>query len=208
MKTLKSPFIAAWLLDRFGADPQLDAVAGDLLEQYRLGRSRLWYWREVITAITVGTSTAFRDHTLVMLRALVIGWVVTYMSTWISGPLVYSIMARLIENWYAYNIPFVTGLLIGGPWCVSIGWIVAQCARQCRIPAVLSFAMSFLLLGLISLSNSMILQGASSFELLLSLCGPTTLTILILFGGGLLTGPPKRSILAPPGTPLDESSES
>jgi hypothetical protein len=36
----------------------------------------------------------------------------------------------------------------------------------------------------------------------------TVLVTMILLGGGLLTGPPKRSMLAPPGTPLDESSES
>jgi hypothetical protein len=204
MKTSHPPSIATWLLDRFGADPQHDAVAGDLLEQYRLGRSRLWYWREVITAITVGTCAAFRNHKLVTLRALVIGWVVTYISTWIVGPLEYAIVARLIQNWYMYNIPFVVGLLIGGPWCVSIGWIVAQCARECRIPVVLSFAMSFLLLGLIS--NMMILEG-SIFEFWLALCGSAMMTIFILLGGGLLTGRPKRSMLAQPGAPLDESSE-
>src|SRR5262245_49987147 len=100
MKTSKPPFIAAWLLDHFGADPQLDAIAGDLLEQYQLGRSRLWYWREVITAITVGTWTAFRDHKLAVLRALVIGWALTYASRWILGPLQIS-LAPLLKSPYS-----------------------------------------------------------------------------------------------------------
>jgi hypothetical protein len=87
MKTLKSPFIASWLLDRFGADPQIESIAGDLLEQYRLGRSRFWYWREVIRAIIVGIWSGLRNDKLSVLLALVIGWSVVYAGMAIFGGL-------------------------------------------------------------------------------------------------------------------------
>jgi hypothetical protein len=203
MKTSKPPVIAAWLLDRFGADPQLDAIAGDLLEQYQLGRSRFWYWREVITAITLGTWTAFRDHKLAVLRALVIGHALAYASGWILIPLP---LAPLLKNQYAF-IKVGVVLLIVGPLAAFLGWIVAQCSRQCRIPAVLGFSMSFLLWGVIGLIQLWILFGAN-LALWLSMLCQAAMTILILFGSGLLTGSPKRSMSAQPGIPLDESSES
>jgi hypothetical protein len=134
------------------------------------------------------------DGVPLVLRALVIGWALTYVSGWILGPFEYSILAPLLENRYSVIPVGVVGLLIGGPLCVSIGWIVGKCARKCRIPAVLGFAMSFLLLGLISNIKLMILEGASLEQLSLFLWGMAPLTILILFGGGLLTGSPKRSI--------------
>jgi len=194
VKTSKPPFIAAWLLDRFGADPQLDAIAGDLLEQYRLGHSRFWYWREVITAITVGTWAAFTDHMLVVLRAMVIGYGLTFMFARTVNPLWSSILAPLLENRYAFILVAAMELPLGLIWFAFVGWILAQCAPQCRIPAIVGFAISLLLVGLIININLMIHEG-NSLELWLSmLAQPALLTIPILFGGGLLTGSPKRTI--------------
>ena len=206
MKKSRPPFIAAWLLDRFGADPQLDAIAGDLIEEYRLGRSRFWYWREVITAMIAGVWAGFRDHTMVVLRAFAIGSVLTYVTVWIIGPFEASLIAPYIALVVPrlYESGIVMGMLIGGPWCCLTGWIVARFAYRCRIPAVVGFAMSFLLLGLIGNCLWMITQGNDPRFVWLSLFGLLLLTILILFGGGLLTGPPKRSM--PGSGPLERES--
>jgi hypothetical protein len=51
------PVIATWLLQRF-IGPEREAFIGDLREQYSHGRSRLWYWRQTLTAMAVGTFTA------------------------------------------------------------------------------------------------------------------------------------------------------
>lgn len=103
-------------------------------------------------------------------------------------------------------VVWVVALLIFGLLSAFIGWIVAQCSRQCRIPAVLGFAMSFQLLGVIAHIQLLILFGANR-ALWLSMLYQTAMTILILFGGGLLTGPLKCSMSAQPGIPLDELSE-
>jgi hypothetical protein len=53
MKTSQPPILATKLLGRLVSGPHSDALAGDLIEQYREGRSALWYWRQVLLAIVV-----------------------------------------------------------------------------------------------------------------------------------------------------------
>jgi hypothetical protein len=50
-----APAIATRLLERTCADTQHESVTGDVLEQYQLGRSRLWYWWQVSLIVLVRT---------------------------------------------------------------------------------------------------------------------------------------------------------
>jgi hypothetical protein len=195
MKTPKPPFIAAWFLDRLGADPRMEAIAGDLLEQYRLGRSRFWYWREAITAIVAGMWCGFRGHKLLIGQALAAGWVLTYVTVWIVGPVESSLVDPYISLIFPrlYDSELLMGTLRRGPWCALTGWVVARLAFQSRIPAVLGFTISFLFLGLTGNVIFLITRGDDPRFIWMSLPGLAFLTILILLGGGLLTGPPKRS---------------
>jgi hypothetical protein len=52
--------------------PPTEALVGDLLEEYRQGRSRLWYWREVLVAVSVAQSRAVGRMT----QSLTAGWTV------------------------------------------------------------------------------------------------------------------------------------
>jgi hypothetical protein len=45
------PKLALWLLKVWGSPYRNEALAGDLIEQYQEGRSRAWYWRQVVAAI-------------------------------------------------------------------------------------------------------------------------------------------------------------
>ena len=47
------PALATWLLAHFASEYQRDSLAGDLIEQFHLGRSRWWYWKQVIAALVV-----------------------------------------------------------------------------------------------------------------------------------------------------------
>jgi hypothetical protein len=54
MSLRKPPALANWLLDRLGYTRQNAALAGDLLEEFRSGRSRAWYWRQTFMVIANG----------------------------------------------------------------------------------------------------------------------------------------------------------
>ena len=66
------PAVATWLLQRF-IGPDREAFVGDLREQYSHGRSRLWYWRQTLTAMVVATFTAVRNDRFLPVRAIVHG---------------------------------------------------------------------------------------------------------------------------------------
>ena len=50
MRIQPAPAIATWFLKLFCSSAEDDSLVGDLLEKYRQGHGRFWYWRQV-TAI-------------------------------------------------------------------------------------------------------------------------------------------------------------
>ena len=76
MKPTNPPRFAMWLLQHFGPEANQEALAGDLLEGYRHGRSKAWYWRQVLAAIR------WRGHLLRLLWAPCAGWLLSSPRTW------------------------------------------------------------------------------------------------------------------------------
>ena len=73
MNPRKPPRLATWLLNRFGVARQNPPLAGDLLEEFRSGRSAAWYCRQTLVAIftgLVGNARLFRR----LLTAYILGW--------------------------------------------------------------------------------------------------------------------------------------
>jgi hypothetical protein len=60
------PRLANWILEHLTIDEQKDAVSGDLLEEFRSGRSRGWYWRQVATAVIVSMARTLRINWFVL----------------------------------------------------------------------------------------------------------------------------------------------
>src|SRR5215475_5617624 len=54
MTLSKPPALATWMLEHLALGIDGDALAGDLLEEFRHRRSIAWYWRQVLMAIFVG----------------------------------------------------------------------------------------------------------------------------------------------------------
>ena len=59
MKRRSPPRLAVLLLNRFG--PQDEVLAGDLVEEFESGRSRWWFWQQVLTAVTSEVRRQDRD---------------------------------------------------------------------------------------------------------------------------------------------------
>ena len=58
----RPPRIATWLLKHFGRPASTEAITGDLVEQFKHGRSRTWYWRQVFVALCAGVVEEVRSH--------------------------------------------------------------------------------------------------------------------------------------------------
>jgi hypothetical protein len=56
MTQRRPPALADWLLERLGGVRQHAALAGDLVEEFRSGRSAAWYWRQTLIAVAHGIS--------------------------------------------------------------------------------------------------------------------------------------------------------
>lgn len=55
MRSTEPPLLAAWLIEHTGRDRS--SLAGDLLEEYRRGRSTAWYWKQVLATLARDVST-------------------------------------------------------------------------------------------------------------------------------------------------------
>jgi hypothetical protein len=73
MNRFDPPYLATWMLEHWMLGSSNNALAGDLLEEFRsgrAGRTRAWYWRQVIVAIAINCSREILNHRSVMLFAV------------------------------------------------------------------------------------------------------------------------------------------
>jgi hypothetical protein len=82
MRSSEEPKIATWLFKSFSGNKEL---AGDLIEEYRGGRSAAWYWRQVLLAVAVGLRQEILSHKFLAAKAVVTGWTALYVLHSISG---------------------------------------------------------------------------------------------------------------------------
>jgi hypothetical protein len=153
----QAPRVATWLAERFLTSPRRDSLIGDLVEQYREGRSATWYWGQVFRAIVVSITEELAAHKLLALRAVAVGMVTTYLLQ--IGPVVW--VGLRAEDWVIRTVVNcqATG---GGFWCQTLvnqfsfelvlyvacaltGWIVARLHRPHGVAALCVFIVAFLL---------------------------------------------------------------
>jgi hypothetical protein len=161
MRRSHPPALATWLFERLASGPHREALAGDLVEQYAMGRSRAWYWRQTLSAIIVSSITDVRDHKLLAARGLAVGWTVLLALRFLVVPTVFSVFTR--ANWslgvwlfeggwdrayrvwtLTYFFEFATFLPL---WTMAalVGWCVGRSHRGQPNAVVLCFALSVLL---------------------------------------------------------------
>jgi hypothetical protein len=71
MTRRKPPRLASWLLQRFAFGPQHESLIGDIVEQYEQGRSSMWYLRQTLATVFIGSATLLRTYPLPFIRARV-----------------------------------------------------------------------------------------------------------------------------------------
>lgn len=137
---MKAPMVANWLLNRLIAGSEAEAIAGDLLEQWRGGRSRLWFWRQVLAALAIGIWREVYAHKMVSISGILIGM----LSLWCLAALMtlaLSSMGLLVHavnwRWPHYLQLFSSAFLYAG----ASGWIVGRLHPAHRTAAVSAFFM-------------------------------------------------------------------
>lgn len=70
MKRREPPPLATWMLEHLSSGDRDEALAGDLLEVFRAGRSNGWYWRQVCCASAVSWFNSLRSRIPLFVFAL------------------------------------------------------------------------------------------------------------------------------------------
>jgi hypothetical protein len=74
----KPPALASWMLEHLLSGGKNEALAGDLLEEFRQRRSVAWYWRQVFGAILASFSNEIRADWVTV-------WTIVFSIVWVYG---------------------------------------------------------------------------------------------------------------------------
>lgn len=154
----KPPTLATWLLSRF-----VDcSLVGDLLEEYRRGRSRRWYWRQALIAVSRSADGDVRCHPVLALRALLVlvlsvlsyNYCIARPLDLLYGDLMWYLRWHLTPSVFTDQSPLlfyvpigVLGILVPCIGYVAAGWIVARVHRPHQASFTLMNAAIIVLVG-------------------------------------------------------------
>ena len=143
MKPANPPSLPTKLLELLVPPRTSEALLGDLIEQFESGRSRTWYWRQVILALVISAGREARTRKLQAIRAIIVGYLtgasLCYFTTSVAGKFVglYTVVgayllflplafiSAAISGWILQSNPFQTD---GAPLCNLLR------GRECRGP--------------------------------------------------------------------------
>jgi len=149
MSASQPPRLASWLLHHLASSPQHESLVGDLIERYHHGHSATWYWRQVVAAILAGVMRDIRDHKLLAIRAVAIGWLLSVLFSfpvnWMSSAgrawLIESLTeTRRYSFWWVFWSGQLPNALLAYVACAISGWIIARLHRGHAMTMVLLFA--------------------------------------------------------------------
>jgi hypothetical protein len=122
MKSNNPPIVAAWLLKLFTFDSANDPLTGDLIEEYRRGRSAFWFWRQTLAAIAVSLLKTLRQHPLAPLFAAF--WTLRMSFFWFVVVRPIQIDIFLAHPWGPAS-PYLTAIQVGFGivWRVIYLWV-------------------------------------------------------------------------------------
>jgi hypothetical protein len=201
MRSAQPPTTATWLLEHLSSGPSNDSLKGDLMEEYRSGRSGAWYWRQVLMTIAVSFWKEISAHKLLAVRAVATGWAVWYLYGLFIGPWVYKLLIPFAQE---LPLAFKFGPYSGFAWWIiwlsvsaAIGWIVGRSHREHQTAMVLIFTASVLLWNLRRLPwivSSLVVDaiGDSRYApYIVSNLASVLLPPVCILIGGLWNTPPK-----------------
>ena len=144
MKPIHPPSLATKLLELLVPQRTSEALLGDLIEQFESGRSRRWYWRQVILALAISAGREARTRKIQAIRAVTVGYLcgasLCYVTTSAAGKFVgpYTVVGA-----YLLFLPlaFISAAISG--------WILSRTHSR---PMVLVFAIFFVIASVVALA--------------------------------------------------------
>jgi hypothetical protein len=145
----RPPTVATAILLRLGPDDE--CIIGDLMEDYAGGRSRCWYWRQVLSAVVLGTIRQMRARPARAVFATAIGWTTLLLAFTVLGDRTAEGIAGLFWNWdrssaYAGTLPWwpfhLSAAFVSYAGFAVSAWAVSRVARPFAASMVLTYAAS------------------------------------------------------------------
>ncbi len=141
MKPTNPPSLATKLLESLVPQRTSEALVGDLIEQYEGGRSRTWYWQQVLLALVISAGREVRTSKLQAVSAVLVGYLtgasLFYFTT--------SLAARFVGGYPAYLV-FLPLAFVSA---AASGWILRRSHPRamvlifsgfCVVASVVAFA--------------------------------------------------------------------
>ena len=191
----RAPALVVWLLSRVGGrGSSSESLAGDIVEEYRRGRSASWLWTQVLAAIAIGGWQEIRTHKLVAMSGVITGFASLWCFAVLATLLLTSAGFPHAEHWH---LPHRLVLLaVGFTYTVVSSWIVGRVHRTNRPAAVFSFLASVLIVPVLELPLLYWLAPAVFFVTVVPLLPLTLITTVIGAPVAILMGgfwdPPRR----------------
>lgn len=153
MTSRPPPRLATWLLQRCLRGRHVESLIGDLLELHQQGKTNGWYWRQVLTAISVNCVEALRASGRAVVLALIMGWAAILLwrelnSVFIaySDDIYRALRRASVTGDERLLIIWSLGALLRFVSFVAIGWLVARVNARHPALTVALFVVSVMLL--------------------------------------------------------------
>jgi hypothetical protein len=186
MRSPDPPAIATWVLEHAYVD---EALTGDLAEQYRKGRSPLWYWRQSLVATFVLSGGTILTHKWLALRAIATGWL-----AWAT----LSLVRRQIPGWFETMDPATamawstsTESVIRYATWIVIGWIIGRLHRPYQAAMVMAYV-GFTLMMSLPAVNRLAIEVLGHPRYGSPSVATVVFAVISLLIGGLLSAPSGR----------------
>jgi hypothetical protein len=183
--TSHPPRIATWLLRTLGSGSEIEVLLGDLSKEYRAGRSRAWFWWQVMVAVLVTFLDDVRAHPRLAVRAAAVG-ILTLVALdylafravnaveffgypWPGIPVAADHAAAgvrasstiTISSWFYLYEPLLTLLAKLATVCAS-AWLVARLHVRLRTSAVLAFTATLVLIRIYARATAPVVSPDAS----------------------------------------------
>lgn len=184
------PHLAKLLLDWLA--PGNEALRGDLDEEFAAGRGSAWYWRQVISTISLEGPLAIRARAVARFENVVTGLItllllgfyavfVVNVTDWLLRFEGVHLLTRLPDVLGVWNGTAVVVTLIAG---VLVGKVIHAAHDSHRVLSILAFGGTTMLCAAAALNAATLAQGGEAFlPEIVQQVGSTAAFVVGLIGG-------------------------